>query len=94
MDDLVSRQVAIEEFVKHCYPVRYNYNSVESGMTLTGIKQVINEMPSAQPEIIRCKDCARYVPSESEFEKGTCDGRQVSKRHFCGYAKRRANDGK
>lgn len=54
MSDVISRQAAIEEFVKHCYPVRYGYNSVENGMTITGIKQVINEMPPAQPE--PCED--------------------------------------
>lgn len=70
MDDLISRQVAIEEFGKHCYPVRYNYNSVENGMTITGIKQVLNELPSAHPikgkwirdgHHIRCNQCNVYM---------------------------------
>ena len=47
-DDLISRQMAIKEFEKHCYPVRYNRNSIEKGMTITGIRQVLNELSSVQ----------------------------------------------
>ena len=28
---------------KHSYPVRYDHNSIEKGMTLTGIMQVLSE---------------------------------------------------
>lgn len=35
-------------FIKeHSYPVRYGINSVEQGMTLTGISECIDEQPTA-----------------------------------------------
>ena len=35
-------------FIKeHSYPVRYGTNSVEQGMTLTGISECIDEQPTA-----------------------------------------------
>lgn len=45
MDDLISRQAAIDAF-QHKW----------DGMALS-VFDVINGLPSAQPEIIRCKDC-------------------------------------
>ena len=53
MNDYISRQAAIE----------YIKEQVETGRIFTGITvaeamiEVISEVPSAQPEIVRCKDC-------------------------------------
>lgn len=49
-DDLISRQSAIDFIKDHSYPVRYDGNSIEQGMTITGIEQALNEMPSIQPK--------------------------------------------
>lgn len=49
-DDLISRQAAIDFIKDHSYPVRYDGNSIEQGMTVTGIEQALNEMPSIQPK--------------------------------------------
>lgn len=49
MDDLISRQAAIDFIKEHSYPVRYDNTSIEQGMTVTGIEQALNEMPSIQP---------------------------------------------
>lgn len=49
-DDLISRQAALDFIKDHSYPVRYDGNSIEQGMTVTGIEQALNEMPSIQPE--------------------------------------------
>lgn len=49
-DDLISRQAAIDFIKDHSYPVRYDSNSIEQGMTLTGIEQALNEIPIVQPE--------------------------------------------
>lgn len=48
-DDLISRQAAIDFIKEHSYPVRYDNTSIEQGMTVTGIEQALNEMPSIQP---------------------------------------------
>lgn len=49
-DDLISRQAAIDFIKDHSYPVRYDGNSIEQGMTVTGIEQGLNEVPSIQPK--------------------------------------------
>ena len=49
-DDLISRQATIDFIKEHSYPVRYGGNSIEQGMTVTGIEQALNEMPSIQPK--------------------------------------------
>jgi hypothetical protein len=48
--DTISRQAAIDAFEMNCYPIRYDHNSIEKGMTITGIKQVLDELPPVQPE--------------------------------------------
>lgn len=47
MDDLISRQAAIDAIERNAY--RHTY--------IEQIVDIINGLPSAQPEIIRCKDC-------------------------------------
>lgn len=49
-NDLISRQAAIDFIKDHSYPVRYDNTSIEQGMTVTGIEQALNEMPSIQPK--------------------------------------------
>ena len=48
-NDLISRQATIDFIKEHSYPVRYDNTSIEQGMTVTGIEQALNEMPSIQP---------------------------------------------
>ena len=67
MDDLISRQAAIDEmtntlwhYPNECYR---NLNEYEfaKGLAELGLKSV----PSAQPEIVRCKDC-RFLIDEGD----------------------------
>ena len=51
MNDLISRRAAIEALTKEYYYHDADY--------MTAIS-VIHSLPSAQPEIIRCKDCKHY----------------------------------
>ena len=89
MDDLISRQAAIDAL----YHVNeYNGRSVEA----------IRKLPSAQPEIIRCKDC-KYIDEHHYEENGeppcikyTCAYKaglakeyQVQEWDFCSRAERR-----
>ena len=46
--DLISRQDAIELFEKYSYPIEHDMGSVEYGMTLYEIKQVLEEVPSVE----------------------------------------------
>lgn len=52
MDDLISRQAAIENSFE-VYTKEYGWCEV------VGV-DAISELPSAQPEIIRCKDCENW----------------------------------
>lgn len=49
-DDLISRRATIDFIKNHSYLVRYDNTSIEQGMTVTGIEQALNEMPSIQPK--------------------------------------------
>ena len=49
-EDAVSRTELSHIFAEHCYPVHYDHNSVDMGMTLPGIVEVLNIAPSVTPE--------------------------------------------
>ena len=56
MDDLISRQAAIDALHMH---LMYRMGTDSNKKRLD---EWINNLPSAQPEIIRCKDCKyRYL---------------------------------
>lgn len=61
MDDLISRQAAIDVIVNTVSEIGLHDNSevARYGATFRQheIIDIIEGMPSAQPEIIRCKDC-------------------------------------
>lgn len=48
--DCISRQAAIDALVNHSYPVRYDFGftSIENGMTVTGIRQALSELPTIE----------------------------------------------
>ena len=54
MDDLISRQAAIRWVKTECNPYGKPTLDFESGKKVI---EHLEQMPSAQPEIIRCKDC-------------------------------------
>ena len=55
MDDLISRSWLLSEYDKrHKGPPG-------------GARKLIEEAPSAQPEIIRCKDCKHWIPYDWMF---------------------------
>ena len=63
MDDLISRQAAIEAFAKWFFEV---FGIRESDGTATIFKR-LREIPSAQPEIIRCKNCEHFELDKPEI---------------------------
>jgi hypothetical protein len=60
------KEKLLEKFKEHCYPVTQKDNSIECGMTLTGITQVLNEVfsniESLDNEWVDVRD---RLPSES-----------------------------
>lgn len=61
MDDLISRQAAIDALNK-IFPADPMRNDYTQGITCGAAlaTEYIKQLPSAQPEIVRCKDCKRY----------------------------------
>ena len=82
MNDLISRQAAIDA-VKEAY---------ENDEMFDGYEYRLQELPSAQPEIVRCKDCkyAEYIDDVKTLWCTECgQGRTVAPNDFCSYAERR-----
>ena len=85
MDDLISRRAAID-VIGEVHPLDYNAQAIKSR---------IESLPSAQPEIIRCKEC-KY--SEHWYkDKRRCflwheAGIDVFEDGYCNYAERKDNE--
>ena len=69
---LISREAAIDalqkEINKGIPPFDDVMGSIRCGVRLS--RNIIEDLPSAQPEIIRCKDC-----KHRDAENGICEGR-------------------
>lgn len=88
--DTISRQAAIVAVEKESQvDGAYGYMDTKS------IVDLLNDLPSVQPEVIRCKDC-----KHSEFwyrDKRRCflwheEGIDVFEDGFCNYAERRTDE--
>ena len=84
MDDLISRQAAIDEF--------YKYPNID--WTTLDVLAKINALPSAQPEIIHCAECIHS--KHSAERKSYCEVFDwMSKAEdFCSFAERRTDESK
>lgn len=80
MHDLISRQALCE----------YALNQKDKSVTPNDIMR----FPSAQPEIIRCKDC-EWWEKQKDSAQGRCDLMQMypTGGWYCGNAQRRVTDG-
>jgi len=54
--DTISRRAAIDAIIK----ADYEFTGILSEPRARRFEQTINALPSAQPEIVRCKDCKWY----------------------------------
>ena len=84
--DLIDRQEAIDEINKLEYP-----------SSLVDVKRIIVELPSAQPEIIRCKDCKYSSPNmvygcRLERYSYHDDSVRMYSEDFCSKAERREDE--
>lgn len=88
-DDLISRKAAIDV----CnYAIDLWHGQLGEGIVIA-VRKRIEELPSAQPEVIRCKDCkyrdenwrrvsVKWLP---------CMEIQTGDKWYCGSAERREN---
>lgn len=88
MDDLISRQALIRWVATECNPFGKPTIDFESGKKVI---EHLETLPSAQPEIILCKDCKR-MQEDKIFHQYWCNGNEVKPDHFCGYAERGTDD--
>ena len=104
MDDLISRQDAIEAFAKMI--------AIMCGGNVTWCKpiaeSVISDLPSVQPEVIHCGECRYYKDVTSIHGDCECgemwqslfgeitevEAINVHKDHYCGYAERKYENNK
>ena len=93
MDDLISRQAAIEAVCavcgKSCDKSEFVYNAPQDEQVILCPEHyVLCTLPSAQPEIIRCKECKHWDGVD------TCDviDAPVWDNDFCSMAERRSNE--
>jgi len=92
MDDLISRQMAIDALDVLCQEHRYKipgkretysqYNEAWQD-ALDRAEGAIFNLPSAQPEIVRCKDCKHKYIEDNVWK---CPfGLSGGENFFCGY---------
>lgn len=97
MSDPIDRQVAIESvadeiwhYPNECYK---NLNVFENAKDLA--EHALRGLPSAQPEIIRCKDCRYYQDNNDGYPHINCkwDANETPDADdFCSGAERRTDD--
>jgi hypothetical protein len=87
-EELISKQMAIEAFME----ILDRPNHAEFLYT-DEICRVLNHLPSAQPEIIRCKDCKFYTKIRVDLKNGfgicSLACRHLGDDGFCSEAERR-----
>ena len=89
MNDTISRQAAIDAICKA------GCGSGYCGISCDDVK-AIEQLPSAQPEIIRCKDCKFYFSLNRETKSGICDltlHQNFGDDWYCAGAERRTDEG-
>ena len=90
MDDLISRQAAIDALGEK--PLAWTDGEYELALQQQWESDVdaIKAVPSAQPEIIRCKGCKFFV-SDMEWCEAD-DEHPASPDAFCSWAERRSDE--
>ena len=93
MSDLIDRQAAIDAFGLSEKTRKYggDHSGYDTRM-LYEIQDTLESLPSARPEIIRCKDCEHWK-NEHLCESLSRFGSFETKADFyCGYAERKTDE--
>ena len=92
VNDCISRKAAIDEVINLWADKPFG------NPALVEIKDCIEKLPSAQPEVIRCKDCKHWTQSVGKMKGyglGRCDFHDadlVTCNGFCYWAERRTDE--
>lgn len=95
MADLIDRQAAINALVEELAYKPEGY--WDSGLNQYDVEVVLNQQPSAQPEIIRCKDCKHWDISDIHSTicpdnrrcKGIIGKIYTAPDYYCAYGERK-----
>ena len=87
MSDTISRHVAIDA-INHICPVDTEYDCTL--LDRVDVRCVLSDLPSAQPEIIRCRECYYRLGRYCHYRYTT--GLFISADHYCGFAKRQEDN--
>lgn len=88
-EDTISRRAAIDSFPEDALA----WDISDGYIAPHYVRKILEKLPPAEPEIIRCKDC-RWWERESICE-GHCleiDLHHVDEDHYCSFAERRTNE--
>jgi hypothetical protein len=91
-NDSISRKAAVSELKREASCGDRDY---EKGLEIAA--DIVELLPSAQPEIIRCKDCKhkrryKFPPKYNEKDYCSINERVVPLDAFCSWAERRADE--
>ena len=92
-EDTISRQAAIELAMQYCPDDDGTCSKADEDMR--NLLDELEDLPSAQPEIIRCKDCKFYSPMNRETKTGICNlimHQNFGDNWFCAGAERRPDE--
>ena len=103
MSDLIDRQAAIDAVKRHTFRLTFAEEQNCEGHVAWSAEAVYSEvmegvlldLPSAQPEIIRCKECKYGVQDEDKqwYCRGLgCQVGEADGSGFCADAERRTKD--
>ena len=92
--DLIDRQAAIDALLEEVRLVDGYYVENDEVIDKDDAIEAIRLLPSAQPEIIRCKDCKWW--SNDDYRECSSpnydDGYVTPAGFYCGYAERRTDE--
>ena len=92
MDDLISRQAAIDAIEHRLCEPAYQHTGEDWYAGMNCAECELYDLPSAQPEIIRCVDCIHFEYFEDQFVQMTrCDvhDRCPDYTDYCSWAERK-----
>lgn len=90
--DCIDRQAAIDA-LRTCQTYLFNTHDPDKKISLESAEYEIELLPSAQPEIVRCKDCKHWEGEYRNgfwyFEQCSLNEHVASSEDFCSWAERR-----
>ena len=99
MDDLISRQAILKHIEKMRQSAQMMDDTHRADIIMMGMhlcEEAVRNQPSAQPEIIRCKDCKYGSPNGKYgckcYHYRLYEAHEMKPEDFCSHAERRTDE--